>query len=202
METLHAVHSRRRSCIMEIYSHYNRYYVLLCRQEKDLTIDTLLFRRHLIFITFLSRAVLFTFPVPLCLETRNHKPFCSVDKSNFTTETCTTGTWIKSHPYTVGITRASDTLPLLCTAPPPPPPPRLHSVSASHVGPSHSYTYAGWGDAALSSNPPTDLWFVPLSRFSESLSLHSATHFLFVLILSSTCTMYIQLYVHSSVRLL
>ena len=34
MDTLHAVHRRRRSCIMELYSHYNRYYVLLCRQEK------------------------------------------------------------------------------------------------------------------------------------------------------------------------
>jgi hypothetical protein len=53
---------------VEIYSHYNSYCVLLCRQEKDLAIDALLFRRHLFFITFLSSAVLFTFPVPLCLD--------------------------------------------------------------------------------------------------------------------------------------
>jgi hypothetical protein len=66
---------------MKIYSHYNSYYVLLCWQEKDLAIDVLLFRRHLVFITFLSSAVPFTFPFSLCLETRNHEPFFLI--SNF-----------------------------------------------------------------------------------------------------------------------
>lgn len=73
-----------------------------------------------------------------------HEPFCSFDKTNFTTETCITDTWIKPYPYTVGITWASDTLPLLRT-PTSPPPRLLHSVSALHVN--HAHSYAWWGDA-------------------------------------------------------
>jgi hypothetical protein len=50
VDMLHAAQCRWRSCIMKVISHYNRHYVLLCRQEKDLAIDALLFQIHFVFI--------------------------------------------------------------------------------------------------------------------------------------------------------
>lgn len=141
MDTLHAVHRRRRSCIMEkIYSHYNSYYVLLCRQEKDLAIDALLFRRHLGFIPFLSSAVFFFLHfLSRCVYKHAiisllfsgqikfyNRCFCYWHMNQILSLYCSNHLGIRHFTSSAH-------------AKPPPPPPRLHYVSASHVGPSHSF---------------------------------------------------------------
>ena len=82
LDTLHAAHCRRRSCILKVVSHHNRHYELLRRQEKDLAIYALLFQRRFVFIyEFSSQPFPSTFLFHYVLEDAVIKSFVLVSKS-------------------------------------------------------------------------------------------------------------------------